>query len=77
MTQSLFCSIQAAAPYLKETRGSVVNVADIQGERPNAPFNVYCITKATIIMITKSLALELAPEVRFTYTYLLSHIILF
>ncbi|MPC19366.1 Pteridine reductase 1 [Portunus trituberculatus] len=53
---------QAAAPYLKETHGSVVNVADILGERPNAPFNVYCITKATLIMITKSLALELAPE---------------
>ncbi|KAK8377440.1 hypothetical protein O3P69_013818 [Scylla paramamosain] len=58
---------QAAAPYLKETHGSVVNVADILGERPKAPLNVYCITKATIIMITKSLALELAPEVRVNY----------
>lgn len=55
---------QAAAPYLKKSRGSVVNVADILGERPNPPFNVYCITKATMLMITKSLALELAPEVR-------------
>ncbi|KAG0715230.1 Pteridine reductase 1 [Chionoecetes opilio] len=58
---------QAAAPHLKETRGSVVNVADILGERPNAPFNVYCISKATMIMITKSLALELAPDVRVNY----------
>lgn len=63
-TKAPYFLIQAAAPYLKKSRGSVVNVADILGERPNPPFNVYCITKATMLMITKSLALELAPEVR-------------
>ncbi|KAK3883382.1 hypothetical protein Pcinc_012318 [Petrolisthes cinctipes] len=59
--------IQAAAPHLKKTKGVVVNVADIIGERPRQPLNVYAISKAAVIMVTKSLALELAPEVRVNY----------
>lgn len=55
---------QAAAPHLKKTSGVVVNVADIIGERPvPSTMSVYAISKAAIIMVTKSLALELAPEV--------------
>lgn len=56
--------IQAAAPHLRKVQGSVVNVADILGERPSGPLNIYCVTKAALIMITKSLAIELGPEVR-------------
>ncbi|KAG7167674.1 L-xylulose reductase-like 1, partial [Homarus americanus] len=52
---------QAAAPHLQKVRGNIVNVADILAERPTSTLNIYCTTKATLIMITKSLAIELGP----------------
>ena len=55
---------QAAAPHLKASRGAIVNLVDIYAERPLAGHTVYCMAKAALLMATKSLALELAPEVR-------------
>lgn len=55
---------QAAAPYLKQQQGSIVNIVDIHAERPLKNHTVYCIAKAGLVMLTKSLARELAPEVR-------------
>jgi pteridine reductase len=55
---------QAAAPHLKETRGAIVNVTDIHAERPLRKFVVYSVAKAGLAALTRSLALELAPEVR-------------
>ena len=55
---------QAAAPHLKESRGSIINLVDIHGQRPLAGHVVYCAAKAGLVMLTQSLALELAPEVR-------------
>ena len=55
---------QAAAPHLRATRGGIVNIADIHGETPLAGHAAYCMAKAALLMLTKSLALELAPEVR-------------
>jgi len=59
----LFLS-QAAAPYLKKTSGCIVNVTDIHAERPLKSYVVYSIAKAGLAGLTKSLARELAPEVR-------------
>jgi len=59
----LFLS-QAAAPYLKQQQGCIVNIADIHADRPLKNHTVYCIAKAGLVMLTKSLARELAPEVR-------------
>ncbi len=59
----LFLS-QAAAPYLRLSRGAVVNITDIHGERPLAGFSVYCAAKAGLTGLTRALAIELAPEVR-------------
>lgn len=59
----LFLS-QAVAPYLKITRGAVVNITDIHGERPLAGFSVYCAAKAGLAGLTRALAIDLAPEVR-------------
>ncbi len=44
--------------------GRIVNIADVWGLRPLKGRSVYSISKAGLIMATRSLALELAPEVR-------------
>ena len=55
---------QAAAGYLRRGGGSVVNVVDIHARRPLAGHIVYGPAKAALEMLTKSLAKELAPDVR-------------
>jgi pteridine reductase len=59
-----FFLAQAAAPHLKKTSGCIVNIADLYGQRPLPGFPVYSITKAGLVMLTKTLARELSPEVR-------------
>jgi pteridine reductase len=55
---------QAAAPWLRRTCGAIVNIVDVYGERPRRGYPVYSISKAGLIMLTRSLAVDLAPEVR-------------
>ncbi len=55
---------QAAAPSLKASRGAIVNIVDIHGLRPLRDHTVYSAAKAGLIMLTRALARELAPEVR-------------
>jgi pteridine reductase len=55
---------QAAAPALRATRGLVLNIADIHGMRPLRRYTTYSVAKAGLIMLTKSLARELGPQVR-------------
>ncbi|MGH8297042.1 MAG: pteridine reductase [Steroidobacteraceae bacterium] len=55
---------QAAAPALRERGGLIVNLADIHGMRPLRGHPVYSVAKAGLIMLTKSLARELGPQVR-------------
>ncbi|MCW8825189.1 MAG: pteridine reductase [Gammaproteobacteria bacterium] len=55
---------KAAAPYLKESQGSVVSIVDIHAERPLREHPVYSIAKAGLVMMTKSMAAELGPEIR-------------
>lgn len=59
----LFLS-QAAAPHLKQQQGCIINIVDIHGERPLKNYPLYSVAKAGLIMVTKALAKELAPEVR-------------
>ncbi len=59
----LFLS-QAAAPSLKARRGLIINMVDIHGLRPLKQHPVYCAAKAGLVMLTKSLARELGPEIR-------------
>jgi pteridine reductase len=59
----LFLS-QAAAPELKKRRGCIINITDIHADRPLKSYVVYSIAKAGLVGLTKSLARELAPEVR-------------
>jgi pteridine reductase len=55
---------QAAAPHLKKTGGAIVNITDIHAERPLKNYVVYSIAKTGLVGLTRSLARELAPEVR-------------
>ncbi len=59
-----FFLAQAAAPHLRATRGGIVNLGDIHGETPLANHPIYCMAKAALLMLNKSLAIDLAPEVR-------------
>lgn len=55
---------QAAAAPLKRTQGAIVNITDIHAERPLKGYVVYSLAKAGLSGLTRSLARELAPEVR-------------
>jgi pteridine reductase len=55
---------QAAAPYLRQQQGCIISIVDIHAERPLKEFPVYSMAKAGLVMLTKSLACELGPEVR-------------
>lgn len=59
-----FFLAQAAAPHLKAAGGAIVNLVDLYAERPLAGHTLYCMAKAALVMATRSLAVELAPEVR-------------
>lgn len=55
---------QAAAAALKKTQGAIVNITDIHAERPLKNYVAYSVAKAGLVGLTRSLARELAPEVR-------------
>jgi len=55
---------QAAAPYLREKRGSIVNIIDIHAVRPLRHHTVYGPAKAGLAMLTRTLARDLAPDIR-------------
>jgi len=55
---------QAAAGELKKRRGCIVNIVDIHAELPLKDYVIYTIAKGGLAALTRSLARELAPEVR-------------
>jgi pteridine reductase len=59
----LFLS-QAALPALRQARGVIINIVDIHSQRPLRNHTVYGLAKAGLAMLTRSLAKDLAPEVR-------------
>ncbi|WP_426270032.1 pteridine reductase [Dyella kyungheensis] len=62
--QAPFFLAQAATPALREARGAIVNLVDIYAERPLADHPIYCMAKAALEAMTRSLALDLGPDVR-------------
>lgn len=55
---------QGLASTLKQRQGCIVNIVDIHAEKGLLGYPVYSIAKAGLVAMTKSLAKELAPEVR-------------
>ena len=58
-----FCA-QAAAPLVRRTRGTIINFADVGGILGWPGYVPHCVSKAGVIMLTRVLAKELAPDVR-------------
>lgn len=63
-TKAPFLLSLAAYPYLKKQRGVIINLTDIHASQPLKGYAVYCQSKAALMMQTKALAREFAPEVR-------------
>jgi len=59
----LFLS-QAALPALREAKGVIINLIDVHAQRPLRNHTVYGLAKAGLAMLTRSLAKDLAPDVR-------------
>ena len=59
----LFLS-QAAIPELRSTHGVIINIVDIHAQRPLRDHSVYGAAKAGLAMLTRSLAKDLAPDIR-------------
>ena len=62
--KGLFFTSRAAIPALRESKGCITYVASDSGVRGEAYLSAYCASKAAVINLAKSLALELAPDVR-------------
>jgi pteridine reductase len=59
-----FFIAQAAIPYLQKHQGNIINITDTHASRPLKGYPIYCIAKAGLEMLTKTLARELAPRIR-------------
>lgn len=55
---------QKAARFLSEHQGNIINIVDIHALSPMKNYPIYSCAKAGLAMLTKSLALELAPMIR-------------
>lgn len=61
--KAIFLAVKYAAPFMKEKGGGVIiNTASISGVRPRPGLCAYSTSKAAAIMLTKALAIELAPS---------------
>ena len=55
---------QAAAKFLKEKKGSIVNITDANENNPKKNYIIYNLAKSGLTSLTRSLAVDLAPHVR-------------
>ena len=59
-----FFLAQAACPHLRAHGGNIVNLIDVHAKRPLRDHAVYGSAKAGLEMLTRSLAKDMAPDVR-------------
>jgi pteridine reductase len=65
LSAPFFCCRAAAASMRRKGRGDIVNLLDVGGALlPWRGYAHYCASKAGLAMLTKCLALELAPAIR-------------
>jgi len=57
-----FFLIQAALPHIRAAKGNIVNVSSVAGNKAQGYSAAYSAAKGGLTMLTRALALELAPE---------------
>jgi 3-oxoacyl-[acyl-carrier protein] reductase len=55
-------AIRAALPYLRESRGAIVNVSSTAGKRPSTGMPHYSVTKAAVLSLSRLVADLYAPD---------------
>ena len=58
-----FCC-RAALPALRDSGGNIVNLASIAGLMGSAKMSVYCASKGGVVLLTRALSAEFAPDIR-------------
>jgi len=58
------CTREIVPHMLERKKGAIVNIASQAGKRGYKLFTHYCASKAAVIVFTKGVALEIAPDVR-------------
>jgi NAD(P)-dependent dehydrogenase (short-subunit alcohol dehydrogenase family) len=61
--RAAFFVSQGAASYLRRGRGKIINLADVGGLEPWPRYAAHCISKAGVVMLTKTLARAFAPDI--------------
>ena len=51
-----------ALPLLRQSKGTIINVASVVADQPFANMSVYCASKAAVLALTRSWAQELAAD---------------
>ena len=59
-----FFTSKAALPALRTSKGCIVNLSSESGIQGSARCTVYCASKGGVTLLTKAMALEVAPDVR-------------
>lgn len=54
----------AAIPHLRASKGTIINVSSVIGQKPAAVISHYGASKAAVDYLTRAWALELAPDIR-------------
>ncbi|XP_036454139.1 3-oxoacyl-[acyl-carrier-protein] reductase FabG [Colossoma macropomum] len=60
--RSVYHLTHLCVPYLIKTKGSIVNVSSVNGQRSFPGVLAYCMSKSAIDQFTRCIALELAPK---------------
>ncbi|XP_004072104.1 uncharacterized protein LOC101161976 [Oryzias latipes] len=60
--RSVYHLTQLCVPHLVQTKGSIVNVSSVNGQRSFPGVLAYCMSKSAIDQFTRCIALELAPK---------------
>ena len=60
--KGIFFTCRYAIPELEKTEGQIINIASDAGLMGSAGAAIYCASKGGVVLLTKALALELAPK---------------
>ena len=61
---SLYCCNSALPFMARQSRGHIINIADVYADLPLSGYGAYCIAKSAILGLTRQLAVECAPRIR-------------